>query len=189
MEQMDEVLLMGVGGAGTNITSCVAEQIDYPAIAIDTDVQTLANSGFKNRLLLGPALCHGMPARLPAVAGLAAEQSRDGLARAFRDYSKLVVIAGLGGGVGTGATPIIVELAQSLGIYTVVAAVLPLDFEKARRQAAMLLVGELYSSVGELLVYDNTKVPPSTTGNLALPCESISDQAQKIAGDIRDCLS
>lgn len=183
-QDVGQPLLMGIGGVGADIIEHVAERLDYPAIAINTDAQALSRSRCGSTLQLGRALCRGVPAKLPAVAGLAAMQTRETLVRALEGYRPLVVVAGLGGSTGMGATPVIVELAQSLGIDTVATVVLPVGRDEAHRHAALQVVAELRSSANDVRVYDSAQGAHAKGCSRRWPSELPNSHAMYIAADI-----
>lgn len=186
---MGEVLLMGVGGAGMDITKHVKQQLGHRAIAVSTNADALKRSGFQNTLRLGTTVNKGVPARLPSAAARAAEQSRDELLLAVTGYSTLVVIAGLGRGTGTGATPVIIELASALNIRVIAAVVLPFEFEGTHRDAALEALPGLRSTVDQLLVYDNAASLQDTTTKTMSLTDYFAAQAVNVSDGIGKCLS
>lgn len=185
----DRTLLMGIGGAGMSIARHIVELYDCPAIAVNTNAGALARSGFRDTLLLGKGLCQGMPARLPAVAGLAAEQSRAKLESTLDGYQKLVLVAGFGGGTGTGATPVVTEMARAMEIRTVTAVVLPFECEGNRRRTASPMLAELRAIADEVRVYDNARDCRTKGYGLRPLTEFFARQAKDIAAELGDHLS
>lgn len=181
---MRKILVMGLGGAGMNISHHIQEQINCPVLAVNTDSNALKQSGFERQLLIGPAVCKGDSANVPARGRRAAEESRSSLEEALFGVDTLVLVAGLGAGTGTGAAAVIVDLAQSMGLRVIVAVVLPFEFEADRREVAFSALPELQSKIATLLVYDNANAikEKDSTGRSLL--EVFESSARKIAADI-----
>ena len=121
----DDVIIkvIGVGGGGDNAVNHMYEQgiKKVSFVVCNTDRQALNNSIVPNRLLIGPTVTGGLGAgNDPEKARLAAEESADEIARLFDDETKMVFItAGMGGGTGTGAGPVVARIAQEKGLLTI----------------------------------------------------------------------
>lgn len=132
-----EIKVVGVGGAGINTVDRMIESgvqgIDF--VAVNSDVQTLQRSLARKRVQIGERITHGLgTGGDPKVGARAAEQAVDELAEALEGADMVFVTAGLGGGTGTGATPVIAAIAQNLGALTVGVVTLPFGFEGVRRK-------------------------------------------------------
>lgn len=133
-----KIKVIGVGGGGSNAVNRMIEAgltgVDF--IAVNTDAQALALSNAPIRVRIGDALTKGLGSGgKPEVGAKAAEESREALRSVLEDADMVFVTAGLGGGTGTGASPVIAEIAQSLGALTVAVVTRPFSFEGARRAA------------------------------------------------------
>ncbi|MEB3225173.1 MAG: cell division protein FtsZ [Synechococcus sp.] len=157
-----QIKVIGVGGGGCNAVNRMIEggmgSIDF--WAINTDAQALANSKAKQRLQIGQKITRGLGAGGNAAIGRkAAEESRDEIAQALEGADLVFITAGMGGGTGTGAAPIVAEVAKDLGCLTVAVVTRPFKFEGRRRaNQAEEGVKELQSRVDTLLVIPNTKL-------------------------------
>jgi cell division protein FtsZ len=129
--------VIGLGGGGCNAVERMIELglhgVDF--IAANTDYQTLCNSPAKVRIQLGPKTTRGLGAGGdPKVGRDAAEESRRELAQAMSGADMVFLTAGMGGGTGTGAIPIVAEVARSIGAVTIAIVTTPFSFEMGRRQ-------------------------------------------------------
>ncbi|WP_083491832.1 hypothetical protein [Pseudomonas taeanensis] len=154
---MDDVLVVGVGGAGCDIARHVHALVNGRIVAINTDCKGLENSGITERLLLGPLLCGGNGAFTPNQGMQAAEESREALCSLMQGSRQLVLLAGFGGATGTGAVPVIAQIAIFLGLEVCVAITLPFAFEAARREAALKGLEDLRSLGLSVLVHDHAE--------------------------------
>ncbi len=131
------ILVMGVGGAGCNVVSRMASLISDgpPMIALNTDTQSLAACRAPRCLQIGEKTTNGLGAAGDVAAGrLAAEESADKIKEAMGGTDFLVLFAGMGGGTGTGAAPVIAQIARKLGVLTLCFATMPFPFEGDRRR-------------------------------------------------------
>ena len=116
------IKVVGVGGAGNNVVNRMVEAdtqgVDF--IAINTDKQVLSVSQAGQKIQIGEKLTHGQGAGSdPEVGKKSAEENRNNIVKAFEDTDMVFITAGMGGGTGTGAAPIIADLAHEAGILTV----------------------------------------------------------------------
>ncbi|MDR2166722.1 MAG: cell division protein FtsZ [Clostridiales bacterium] len=161
-EQKAKIRVIGVGGGGNNAVDRMIEDnvegIDF--IVANTDAQVLNRSKAPNRIQLGEKLTEGLGAGgLPEIGAKAAEESREELLTAITGADMLFVTAGMGGGTGTGAAPIIAKLAKSMEILTVGVVTKPFAFEgKPRMDNALKGIDELSKSVDTLLIIPNEKL-------------------------------
>ncbi len=157
----DIIKVIGVGGGGGNaVKNMYSQGITNVSFAIcNTDSQALANTDVPVRIQLGEKGL-GVGGN-PEKGRKAAEKSIDDIRRLFDDNTQMAFItAGMGGGTGTGASPIIASVAKEMGILTVGVVTLPFAFEKRKRiKQALLGIEELKKSVDTLLVINNERLP------------------------------
>jgi len=155
------IKVIGVGGCGGN---AVEHMIDLGVsgvefIAANTDMQVLRNSRAKVQLQLGNELTRGLGAGgRPEVGRDAAMEDRDRIAETIDGADMLFITAGMGGGTGTGAAPVVAEVAREMGILTVAVVTKPFSFENKRMRLAEDGVAELSRYVDSLLVVPNEKL-------------------------------
>ena len=161
--QSNVIKVIGVGGGGSNAINYMYNKgingVDY--VICNTDAQALENSPVPNKVQLGINLTEGMGAGAdPKIGEKAAIESLDVLKKMLDKNTKMVFItAGMGGGTGTGAAPIISNLAMEMGILTVGIVTMPFVFEgKVRTQQANLGLEKLRDSVDSLVVINNNKL-------------------------------
>jgi cell division protein FtsZ len=157
-----QIKVIGVGGGGCNAVNRMIE-IGISGVefwAINTDAQALSNAGAVNRLQLGQKLTRGLGAGgNPAIGQKAAEESRDEIAHALEDTDLVFITAGMGGGTGTGAAPIVAEIAKEMGCLTVGVVTRPFTFEgRKRTMQAQDGIAGLQSRVDTLIVIPNNKL-------------------------------
>lgn len=131
------VLVVGVGGAGCNIVARMHEtwQEGPPVLALNTDTQALAALGLPKILQIGQETTRGLGAAGDTASGkLAAEESLARVQEAMAGADLVILVAGLGGGTGTGACPVLAKAARQLGALTLCVAALPFPFEGDRRK-------------------------------------------------------
>jgi len=136
-EQFANIKVIGVGGGGNNaVNRMIAAGLrGVEFIAVNTDAQALKGAMAGLKLQIGQKLTKGLGAGADPEVGLkAAEESRDELANALRGADMVFVTAGMGGGTGTGAAPIVAEVAKELGALTVGVVTKPFTFEGRKRQ-------------------------------------------------------
>jgi cell division protein FtsZ len=171
-KQAAKIRVVGVGGAGCNAVNTMImaklERVDF--IAANTDVQALANNKAPTRLQLGQTLTKGLGAGAnPEMGREAALESREQIAAVLEGADMVFVTAGMGGGTGTGAAPIIADIAKSLGCLTVGVVTKPFLFEgnKRRKQAEQGLV-ELKAAVDTLITIPNQRLLTLSTEPMPL---------------------
>ena len=157
------IKVIGVGGGGGNaVTHMYKEGIhDVTFVLCNTDNQALNRSDVPIKLLLGREITQGLGAgNKPERAMMAAEESLDDLRGMLNDGTKMVFItAGMGGGTGTGAAPVVAEVAKDLGILTVAVVTKPFNFEGKKRMAfAEQGITELSKHVDSLITIPNDKL-------------------------------
>ena len=161
-KQGARIRVVGVGGGGCNaVNTMIAGQLDrVDFIAANTDIQALAANKAPAKIQIGATLTKGLGAGAnPEVGREAALESKDQIAAALEGADMVFVTAGMGGGTGTGAAPIIADVAKSLGALTVGVVTKPFLFEgnKRRKQAEQGLV-ELKAAVDTLITIPNQRL-------------------------------
>ena len=157
-----KIKVVGVGGGGNNAVDRMIEEnitaIDF--ITVNTDYQALMNSLAPTKLQLGSKLTRGLGAGgVPEIGKKSAEETMDEITNIVSGADMVFVTAGMGGGTGTGAAPVIASIARSLGILTVGVVTKPFDFEGRRRMKnATEGIAELRRSVDTLVVIPNQKL-------------------------------
>ena len=165
--EMDErpaasIKVVGCGGGGGNalnrMVDCGVVGVDF--IAVNTDVQALRTSRAATMIQIGEKLTKGLGAgATPEIGKKAAEESREEIASALKGADLVFVTAGMGGGTGTGASPVIAKLAHEMGILTVGIVTSPLAVEgKIRYEQAFRGIEELSRNVDSLLVINNENI-------------------------------
>lgn len=156
------IKVIGVGGGGGNAVNRMIEGgvTGVEFWSINTDAQALTNAAAPKRLQVGQKLTRGLGAGgNPAIGQKAAEESRDEIATALEGSDLVFITAGMGGGTGTGAAPIVAEVAKELGALTVGIVTRPFTFEGRRRSGqADEGIGALQSRVDTLIVIPNDKL-------------------------------
>jgi cell division protein FtsZ len=161
-KQAAQIRVVGVGGAGCNaVNTMIAsglERVDF--IALNTDVQALAANQAPIRMQIGKELTRGLGAGAnPEMGRQAATESRDDIARLLEGADMVFVTAGMGGGTGTGAAPVIADIARELGALTVGVVTKPFTFEgNRRRKAAEQGLQELKAAVDTLIQIPNQRL-------------------------------
>jgi len=157
-----KIKVIGVGGGGNNaVNRMIDDNIDsVEFIAVNTDHQALITSNAPVRIQLGDKLTRGLGAGGdPEVGMKAAEETREEIQAAIAGADMVFVTAGMGGGTGTGAAPVIAAIAREQGILTVGVVTKPFNFEgKVRMRKAEAGIQELKSSVDTLVVIPNQKL-------------------------------
>lgn len=157
------IKVIGVGGGGSNAVENMYEKgIHNVSFAIcNTDRQALFHSNIPVKVQLGESTTEGLGAgNDPNVARLAAEESRESIKQLFEDGTKMAFItAGMGGGTGTGAAPVVAEIAKSMNILTIGIVTIPFRFEMGKKiKQALRGVAEIAKHVDALLVINNERL-------------------------------
>ena len=170
--QQAVIKVIGIGGGGGNavdhMVSASLEGVEF--IAANTDAQALHRSGVSKVMQLGEGLTRGLGAGAnPEVGRQAASEDRDKIAAALDGTDMVFLTAGMGGGTGTGAAPVIAQLAREKGILTVAVVTRPFAFEGKRRiDAAEQGIKELGELVDSLIVIPNERIMEVMGGNVTL---------------------
>ena len=165
------ILIIGVGGGGGNAINRMIEDevqgVEY--VVANTDYQALQNSLAENKIQLGEKLTKGLGAGAkPEIGKKAAEESYDKIKEELTGVNMVFIAAGMGGGTGTGAAPVIAKISKELGALTVGIVTLPFNFEGSKKKA-MALEGleELKKNVDSIIILPNDKIfevsPKGTT--------------------------
>ena len=157
------IKVIGVGGGGSNAVHNMYRKgiHNVSFVVCNTDIQALQNSPIPKKIQLGETITEGLGAgNDPEVARRAAEESREEIKNLFNDGTKMAFItAGMGGGTGTGAAPVVAEIAKSLGILTVGIVTIPFKFEMTGKiKQALKGVIEISKHVDALLVINNQRL-------------------------------
>ena len=161
-EKVVSIKVIGVGGAGNNVVNRMIEGdvggVDF--VVVNTDKQDLNKSKCKNKVQIGEKLTGGMGAgSKPEIGQKSAEESKAALAKILEGTDMVFITAGMGGGTGTGAAPVIAELAHSAGILTVGVVTKPFKFEGANRmKQAEQGIRELADKVDSLIIIPNDRL-------------------------------
>ncbi len=153
------ITVIGVGGGGTNaVNNMIAmglEGVEF--VVANTDAQSLVHSKAEKRVQLGPHLTQGLGAGAkPEIGRAAAEEATEELARHLDGCHMVFITAGMGGGTGTGAAPVIARMARERGVLTVGVVTKPFDFEgPKRKRASESGIEELQSFVDTLIIIPN----------------------------------
>ena len=162
MDQIAKIKVIGVGGGGNNAVNRMIESgvkgVEF--IVANTDLQVLNVSKAETKLQIGQDITNGLGAGAnPEVGREAALESKNEIAEALKGADMVFVTCGMGGGTGTGAAPVIAEIAQNLGALTVGIVTKPFRFEgKRRMEQAVLGIEELKKHVDTLIIIPNDKL-------------------------------
>lgn len=161
--QSNTIKVIGVGGGGSNAVNHMYTQnirgVDF--VICNTDAQALENSPVPNKIQLGANLTSGLGAGAnPEIGAQAAKESMQEIQQMLNTQTKMVFItAGMGGGTGTGAAPIIAKIAKDMDILTVGIVTMPFQFEgRMRSKQAQLGIDQLRKNVDSLIVINNNKL-------------------------------
>ena len=182
MESFARIKVIGVGGGGSNAVNRMIEEgmagIEF--IAINTDAQALLLSNSAHRVRIGDKLTRGLGAGgNPEIGQKAAEESAEELYEVLKGADMAFIAAGIGGGTGTGAAPIIAQIAKEIGALTIGVVTRPFTFEGAKRaKAAEDGIGKLKEHVDTLIVIPNDRLLQIADKRASL------QQAFKLADDV-----
>ena len=165
-ENVVSIKVVGVGGGGNNVVNRMvrsgAQGVDF--VAVNTDKQALNASSATYKIQIGEKLTGGKGAGSnPDVGRKAAEESRNQMAKALENTDMVFITAGMGGGTGTGAAPVVAEIAREAGILTVGVVTKPFGFEGRRRMTqAEQGIEELRQKVDSLVIIPNERLKYAT---------------------------
>ena len=161
-EKVVSIKVIGVGGAGNNVINRMIasgiQGVDF--VAVNTDKQDLNKSKCKNKIQIGEKLTGGMGAgSKPEIGEKSAEESKNSISEVLEGTDMVFITAGMGGGTGTGAAPIIAQLAHDKGILTVGVVTKPFRFEGANRmRQAEMGIKNLEGKVDSLIIIPNDRL-------------------------------
>jgi len=182
LEGVARIKVVGIGGGGSNAVSRMFKErvsgVDY--IVMNTDVQALMGSDVPSRIRIGEQLTQGMGVGgNPEKGAASAEESREEVYDVIRDSDMVFVAAGMGGGTGTGAAPVIAEIARETGALTVGVVTRPFSFEGNRRsKQAQEGIEKLQDNVDTLLVIPNERL------SIVAKEEVTAENAFRLADDV-----
>ena len=171
-ENVVTIKVVGVGGAGNNVVNRMVKTgtqgVEF--IAVNTDKQALAVSNADQKLQIGEKMTHGQGAGSdPQIGKNSAEESKNTIAKAVENADMLFITAGMGGGTGTGAAPVVADIAREAGILTVGVVTTPFKFEgKRRMDQANSGIKELLGKVDSLLIIPNDRLKYATDQKITL---------------------
>jgi cell division protein FtsZ len=155
------IKVVGVGGCGGNAVDHMinngVQGVEF--ISMNTDAQALKRNLAKTALQLGTTVTKGLGAGAnPEVGRLAAEEDRERITDLITGADMLFITAGMGGGTGTGAAPVVAEIARSMGILTVAVVTKPFAFEGKRQKVAAVGIDQLKQHVDSLIIIPNDRL-------------------------------
>ena len=171
-ENVVTIKVVGVGGAGNNVVNRMVKAgtqgVEF--VAINTDRQALAVSNADQKLQIGEKMTRGQGAGSdPEIGKRSAEESRNNIAKAVEDADMVFITAGMGGGTGTGAAPVVAEIAKDAGLLTVGVVTKPFKFEgKRRMDQANAGIKDLLGKVDSLLIIPNDRLKYATDQKVTL---------------------
>ena len=171
-ENVVTLKVLGVGGAGNNVVNRMVKSgtqgVEF--ISVNTDKQALAVSNADQKIQIGEKLTHGQGAGSdPDTGKKSAEESRNDIAKSIEDADMVFITAGMGGGTGTGAAPIVAEIAREAGALTVGVVTKPFKFEgKRRMDQAEAGIQALLGKVDSLLIIPNDRLKYATDQKVTL---------------------
>lgn len=162
LETFAKIKVIGVGGGGGNIISRMnrSQMRGVEFIAVNTDLQDLHKTGIREKIHIGKNTCKGLGAGMnPEIGRQSAEEARPQLEEAIRGAELVFLTAGLGGGTGTGAMPIIAEISKDSGALTIAVVTKPFFFEGSRRsQIAEEGLAKLKEKVDAYIIIPNDRI-------------------------------
>jgi len=188
------IKVIGVGGGGNNVVNRMVKTgtkgVDF--IAVNTDKQALAVSSATFKIQIGEKLTNGQGAGSdPEVGRKSAEENRTQISKALEDADMVFITAGMGGGTGTGAAPIVADIAKELGVLTVGVVTKPFRFEGMRRmKQAEGGITELRNKVDSLVIIPNERLKLATDQKITMvnAFEIADDVLQQAVQSISDLI-
>ena len=188
------IKVVGVGGGGNNVVNRMVKTgtkgVDF--IAVNTDKQALAVSSATYKIQIGEKLTNGQGAGSdPEVGPKSAEENRTQISKALEDADMVFITAGMGGGTGTGAAPIVADIAKELGVLTVGVVTKPFRFEGMRRmKQAEGGITELRNKVDSLVIIPNERLKLATDQKITMvnAFEIADDVLQQAVQSISDLI-
>ena len=188
------IKVIGVGGGGNNVVNRMVRTgtkgVEF--IAVNTDKQALSISSATHEIQIGEKLTNGQGAGSdPEVGRKSAEENRTQISKALEDTDMVFITAGMGGGTGTGAAPIVADIAKELGILTVGVVTKPFRFEGMRRmKQAEGGINELRNKVDSLVIIPNERLKLATDQKITMlnAFEIADDVLQQAVQSISDLI-
>lgn len=166
------IKVVGVGGGGGNALNCMATEgiFDVEFVAVNTDAAALRASKASTKVQIGEKLTRGRGAgNKPEIGERSAQENRDEIAAALKGSTMVFIAAGMGGGTGTGAAPVVAEIAKEMDILTVAVVTKPFNFEqKAKMAQAERGIAELMKHVDSLVVIPNERLITTSEKQLTM---------------------
>jgi cell division protein FtsZ len=186
VESFARIKVLGVGGSGLNaLNHMVSSKVDgVEFVAINTDAQDLHNSPAKRKVHIGKNLTRGLGAGMnPSIGRRAAEETREELQEMVKGADMVFIACGLGGGTGSGASPVVAKIAKEAGALTVAVVTKPFWFEGPQRIAiSETALDELRAEVDAIIVIPNDRLLSSITKDTtAKSAFAMSDDVLKSA--------
>ena len=195
-DKVVKIKVIGVGGAGNNVINrMIASDVKgVEFVAVNTDKQDLEKSKCKNKVQIGEKLTGGMGAgSKPDIGQKSAEESKALISQVLEGTDMVFITAGMGGGTGTGAAPVVAEIAREAGVLTVGVVTKPFGFEGRKRMAqAEQGIEELRSKVDSLVIIPNERLKYATDQKItfanafAIADDVLRQAVQSISDLIRD---
>lgn len=180
-----KIKVIGIGGAGCNtIHRLYSTGLDIDFISLNTDIQDLQKKKSSKKIRIGKKATSGLGAGMcPELGKLSAEENRLEIEEVIKETDILFITAGLGGGTGSGAMPIVAEIAKQNNILTIGVVTLPFSFEgKKRKKIALDALAEIEKNIDTLVVIPNDKLleivsEDSTVENAFEKCDDLLKEA------------
>ena len=194
MSDVVNMKVVGVGGAGNNVVSrmCASGLDGVTYVNINTDRPTLAASAADERVQIGEKLTHGQGAgSKPEVGRMAAEEDRNNILHIFEHTDAVFLTAGMGGGTGTGAIPVVADAAREQGVLTIAVVSTPFKWEGPRKmRTALAGIETLREKVDTLFVIPSENIRKVSDQNVTFAnAFSVSDEVlNRAVGGIADLL-
>ena len=193
-ESVVNIKVIGVGGGGNNVVNRMVRTgtkgVEF--IAVNTDKQALTISSATQKIQIGEKLTNGQGAGSdPEVGRKSAEENRTQISKALEDADMVFITAGMGGGTGTGAAPIVADIAKELGVLTVGVVTKPFRFEGMRRmKQAEGGIAELRNKVDSLVIIPNERLKLATDQKITMlnAFEIADDVLQQAVQSISDLI-
>jgi cell division protein FtsZ len=193
MTNSAKIKVIGVGGSGGNAISrmmkCKIKGVEL--IVINADVQDLQKNASHQKIQIGKKLTRGLGTGMnPEIGKKAAEEQREEIRQALNGADMVFLTCGLGGGCGSGATPVVAEIAKSLGALTIAIVTKPFSFEgEQRKEIAESSLRKLKEKVDSLIIISNDKLlsilePKTTVASAFWFCDEILRQAVQGISDL-----
>ncbi len=188
-----QIKIVGVGGSGSNTISRMAKFNiqEVGLIGVNTDAQALHFCKAQKKILIGKETTHGLGTGMDINLGkLSAQEAQGEISESLKGADMVFITCGLGGGTGSGASPIIAEISKSLGILTIAVVTTPFSFEgEQRKKIAEAALKNLKEKVDSLLIISNDKLlkiidEKTTVSNAFLMCDDILREAVRGITDL-----